>query len=124
MHNSRRVLVAGIPRANVIYIVERDAFADSRRIQDSVRTAGCGTNEPETQISISGNKKTMNMAKVRARTVVFTVVFLVIEAHGGRCFRTPCPNCRAEPLKCQRQRPDPAKKGRFRVASSSRHPSP
>ena len=48
------------------------------------------------------------------------VVFLVIEAHGGRCFRTPCPNCRAKPFKVLAVAPRPRKKGRFRVAISDR----
>ena len=30
---------------------------------------------------------------------LFYGCFLMIEAHGGRCFRTPCPNCRAKPFK-------------------------
>ena len=58
-------------------------------------------------------------------TVVFYGCFLVIEAHGGRCFRTPCPNCRAKPFKVLAPgvlavAPRPRKKGRFRVAISDR----
>ena len=50
--------------------------------------------------------------------------FWVIEAHGGRCFRTPCPNCRAKPFKVLAAAPRPRKKGRFGVAISDRPPSP
>ena len=52
--------------------------------------------------------------------------FLVIEARGGRCicFRTPCPNFRAEPFKASAAAPRPRKRGRFRVAISDRPPSP
>ena len=40
------------------------------------------------------------------------------------CFRTPCPNCRAEPSKVPAAAPRPRKKGRFRIAISDRPPSP
>ena len=36
--------------------------------------------------------------------------FWVIEAHGGTWFRTPCPIIVRSRSKCQRQRPDPAKR--------------
>ena len=36
--------------------------------------------------------------------------FLVIEAHGGRCFRTPCPDCRAEPFNVPAAAPRPRKR--------------
>ena len=47
-------------------------------------------------------------------TVIFNGCFLVIEAHGGRCFRTPWPNssnCRAEPSKVPAAAPRPRKRG-------------
>ena len=54
----------------------------------------------------------------------FTGSNLVIEARGGTWFRTPCPNCRAEPFKASAAAPRPRKRGRFRVAISDRPPSP
>ena len=58
----------------------------------------------------------------------FTVVFCIGDhdrgSRGGRCFRTPCPNCRAKPFKVLAAAPRPRKKGRFRVAISDRPPSP
>ena len=47
-----------------------------------------------------------------------------LEAHGGTWFRTPCPNCRAKPLKVLAAAPRPREKGRFRVAILDRPPSP
>ena len=56
----------------------------------------------------------------------FAVVFAIEahDVHGGTWFRTPCPNCRAEPFKVPATAPRPRKKGRFRVAISDRPPSP
>ena len=45
----------------------------------------------------------------RTRFCCFYGCFLVIEARGGICFRTSCPIVVRSRLKCQRQRPDPAK---------------
>ena len=55
---------------------------------------------------------------------LFYGCFLVIEARGGTWFRTPCPNCRAEPFKASASAPRPRKGGQFRVAMSDRPPSP
>ena len=51
-------------------------------------------------------------------TVLFNGCFLVIEAHGGTWFRTPCPNCRAELSKVPAAAPQPRKKGRFKGCES------
>ena len=52
--------------------------------------------------------------------VVFYGCFFVIEAHGGRCFRTPRPIVVRGRPKCQRQRPDPAKRVVLRLSVQRR----
>jgi hypothetical protein len=57
---------------------------------------------------------------IRRACGCFTVVFLVIEAQGGKWFRTPCPNCqRSRHTSVSGSAPTP-RRGRCKVTTRSR----
>ena len=96
--------MADVPKARFIAVTGRS----SARVSWSLLGLPNGVISPSLSFSAGpgGTWPVLSVVRCSVYAVVFTL-FLVIEAHGGRCFRTPCPFVVRSRSKCQRQRPDP-----------------
>ena len=80
--------MADVPKARFIAVTGRS----SARVSWSLLGLPNGVISPSLSFSAGpgGTWPVLSVVRCSVYAVVFTL-FLVIEAHGGRCFRTPCP---------------------------------